>query len=264
MNTNGPVLAVEGVSKSFGPVQALEGVDFSVRSGEVVALVGDNGAGKSTLVKVMAGIHGADTGRILFDGRRVTLARPNDAVALGIATVYQDLALCDNLDVVENLFLGREEIGSGLGKVLRSLDESDMERRSHELLGTLAVTIPDVRAEVGTMSGGQRQQVAIARSLLGEPKVVILDEPTAALGVRQTAQVLQVIRRLRDQGRGVVVVSHNLPDVFAVADRIFVLFLGKEAGDFAAADVSQEDVVAAITGAEVAGSADGDSRGGER
>jgi D-xylose transport system ATP-binding protein len=264
MNTNGPVLAVEGVSKSFGPVQALEGVDFSVRSGEVVALVGDNGAGKSTLVKVMAGIHGADTGRILFDGRRVTLARPNDAVALGIATVYQDLALCDNLDVVENLFLGREEIGSGLGKVLRSLDESDMERRSHELLGTLAVTIPDLRAEVGTMSGGQRQQVAIARSLLGEPKVVILDEPTAALGVRQTAQVLQVIRRLRDQGRGVVVVSHNLPDVFAVADRIFVLFLGKEAGDFAAADVSQEDVVAAITGAEVAGSADGDSRGGER
>jgi D-xylose transport system ATP-binding protein len=264
MNTNGPVMAVEGVSKSFGPVQALEGVDFSVRSGEVVALVGDNGAGKSTLVKVMAGIHGADTGRILFEGRPVTLTRPNDAVVRGIATVYQDLALCDNLDVVENLFLGREEIGSGLGKVLRSLDESDMERRSHELLGTLAVTIPDVRAEVGTMSGGQRQQVAIARSLLGEPKVVILDEPTAALGVRQTAQVLQVIRRLRDQGRGVVVVSHNLPDVFAVADRIFVLFLGREAGDFAAADVSQEDVVAAITGAEVAGSADGDSRGGEQ
>jgi len=264
MNANGAVLAVEGVSKSFGPVQALEGVDFSVRSGEVVALVGDNGAGKSTLVKVMAGIHGADSGRILFEGGAVTVTRPNDAVALGIATVYQDLALCDNLDVVENLFLGREEVSSGLGKVLRSLDESDMERRSHELLGTLAVTIPDVRAEVGTMSGGQRQQVAIARSLLGEPKVVILDEPTAALGVRQTAQVLQVIRRLRDQGRGVVMVSHNLPDVFAVADRIFVLFLGREAGDFAAADVSQEDVVAAITGADVAGRADGNPQGGER
>src|SRR4051812_34547043 len=248
MSPDGQVLSLEGVRKSFGAVQALEGVDFSVRPREVVALVGDNGAGKSTLVKVISGIHGADSGRILFDGRPVTIAKPSDAVGLGIATVHQDLALCDNLDVVENLFLGREEIGS---PILRSLDETDMEHRSHELLSNLAVTIPDVRSEVGTMSGGQRQQVAIARSLLGDPKVVVLDEPTAALGVRQTAQVLELIKRLRDQGHGVVVVSHNLADLFQVANRIFVLRLGRQAGDFEAAEVSQEDVVAAITGADL-------------
>jgi D-xylose transport system ATP-binding protein len=243
-------MSVEGVRKSFGPVHALDGVDFSVRSGEVVALVGDNGAGKSTLVKVIAGIQEADSGRILFDGQPVAIAGPTDAVRLGIATVYQDLALCDNLDVVENLFLGHEEVAPGVGRVLRSLDEIDMERRSHELLGNLAVTIVDVRAEAGTLSGGQRQQVAIARSLLGEPRVVVLDEPTAALGVRQTAQVINVIKRLRDQGLGVVVISHNLVDVFAVADRIVVLRLGKQAGDFQAAEVSEERVVAAITGAD--------------
>src|SRR4051812_16362630 len=243
------ILALEGVTKSFGPVRALEGVDFSVRSREVVALVGDNGAGKSTLVKVIAGIHGADSGRILFQGRPVAIAKPTDAVRLGIATVYQDLALCDNLDVVENLFLGREELTPGVGEVLRSLDETDMEHRAHELLSNLAVTITDVRAEVGTMSGGQRQQVAIARSLLGEPKVVVLDEPTAALGVRQTAQVLELIKRLREQGHGVVVISHNLADIFEVADRIFVLRLGKKAADFDADSTSQEEVVAAITGA---------------
>jgi D-xylose transport system ATP-binding protein len=264
MSTDGEVLALEGVSKSFGPVQALDGVDFGVRSGEVVALVGDNGAGKSTLVKVIAGIHPADSGRILFEGSPVTISGPHDATDLGIATVYQDLALCDNLDVVENLFLGREELASGAGELLRSLDEIEMEQRSHELLSNLAVTITDVRAEVGTMSGGQRQQVAIARSLLGEPKVVILDEPTAALGVRQTALVLELIKRLRDQGHGVVVISHNLADVFAVADRVFVLRLGKKAGDFDADQVSQEDVVAAITGAVGAGRGDGDEAGGER
>src|SRR5918996_4720195 len=184
-STNGQVLALEGISKSYGPVQALEGVDFRVRAGEVVALVGDNGAGKSTLVKVISGIHHADSGRVLFEGHPVAIAKPNDAVALGIATVHQDLALCDNLDVVANLFLGREETDDGAGLVLRSLDETDMERQTHELLGSLAVTITDVRAEVGTMSGGQRQQVAISRALLGEPKVMVLDEPTAALGVRQ-------------------------------------------------------------------------------
>ena len=247
--SSSPVLAVEGVTKSFGPVHALESVDFSVRAGEVVALVGDNGAGKSTLVKVMSGIHGADSGRIVFDGRPVTIAKPSDAVALGIATVHQDLALCDNLDVVANLFLGREEIEPGVGHATRSLDETDMEHRAHELLGGLAVTITDVRAEVGTMSGGQRQQVAIARSLLGDPRVVILDEPSAALGVRQTAQVLDLIERLRDQGHGVVLVSHNLAKVFAVADRIYVLRLGRQAGDFEAAKVTQDAVVAAITGA---------------
>jgi D-xylose transport system ATP-binding protein len=260
MSSATPVLTLEGVSKSFGPVQALDGVDLEIHPGEVVALVGDNGAGKSTLVKVIAGIHAADAGRIVFDGQPVRISSPNDAVALGIATVYQDLALCDNLDVVENLFLGREEIASGVGEVLRSLDETDMEHRAHRLLSNLAVTITDVRAEVGTMSGGQRQQVAIARSLLGDPKLVMLDEPTAALGVRQTAQVLELIKQLRDQGHAVVVISHNLADVFAVADRVFVLRLGKKAGDYTVGEASQEEVVAAITGAEFGG----DGAGGEQ
>jgi ABC-type sugar transport system ATPase subunit len=263
MSTNGAILALEGITKHFGPVHALEGVDFSVHLGEVVALVGDNGAGKSTLIKVIAGIDGADSGRILFDGRPVRIAKPSDAVELGIATVYQDLALCDNLDVVENLFLGREELSPGIGAVSRSLYEADMEHRSHELLGNLAVTITDIRAEVGTLSGGQRQQVAIARSLLGDPKVVILDEPTAALGVRQTALVLGLVKRLRDQGHAVVMVSHNLANVFAVADRIFVLRLGEKAGDFRAADVSQDQVVAAMTGAELSGGENGDAQRGE-
>jgi D-xylose transport system ATP-binding protein len=195
MEGNTPVLALEGVSKSFGPVQALSDVDFHVNPGEVVALVGDNGAGKSTLVKTIAGIHEADEGRIMFEGNEVRITGPTDAVDLGIATVYQDLALCDNLDVVENLFLGRERVGGGPAAVTRALDETAMEKRTHQLLQRLAVTITDVRSEVGTMSGGQRQQVAIARSLLGDPKLVMLDEPTAALGVRQTAQVLALIKR---------------------------------------------------------------------
>jgi D-xylose transport system ATP-binding protein len=249
MNSNGstPVLALKGVSKSFGPVQALSNVDFEVQPGEVVALVGDNGAGKSTLVKTIAGIHPADSGTILFEGKEVTITTPTDAVDLGIATVYQDLALCDNLDVVENLFLGREEIGSGPASVLHQLDEVGMEKQTGELLQNLAVTITDVRNEVGTMSGGQRQQVAIARSLLGEPKLVMLDEPTAALGVRQTAMVLDLVKTLRDRGYGVLVISHNLGDVFQVADRIFVLRLGQKAGEFGR-DASQDQVVAAITG----------------
>jgi D-xylose transport system ATP-binding protein len=249
MSTDTPVLSLEGVSKSFGAVQALEDVDFQIRSGEVVALVGDNGAGKSTLVKAIAGIHEIDSGRVLFEGRPVKITSPTDAVALGIATVYQDLALCDNLDVVENLYLGREEQAGGVAAITRQLDETAMEQRSHELLSNLAVTITDMRAEVGTMSGGQRQQVAIARSLLGDPKVVMLDEPTAALGVRQTAQVLALIKRLREQGHGVLVISHNLENVFEVADRIFVLRLGRAAGDFPAADTSREEVLGAITGA---------------
>jgi D-xylose transport system ATP-binding protein len=244
-----PVLALDGVSKSFGPVQALSDVDFEVRPAEVVALVGDNGAGKSTLVKTIAGIHPPDAGTISFEGSEVTITSPHDAVELGIATVYQDLALCDNLNVVENLFLGREERSGGPAGFVGQLDEVDMEKQTGELLENLAVTITDVRAEVGTMSGGQRQQVAIARSLLGEPKLVMLDEPTAALGVRQTAQVLELIKRLRDRGFGVVVISHNLADVFEVADRIFVLRLGKKAGEFRAGEANQDQVVAAITGA---------------
>ena len=250
MNANGsaPVLELKGVSKSFGPVQALSDVDFEVHSGEVVALVGDNGAGKSTLVKTIAGIHTPDGGTISFEGEDVHITTPSDAVALGIATVYQDLALCDNLDVVENLFLGREERSGNL-PVVAPLDEVGMEKQTGELLENLAVTITDVRAEVGTMSGGQRQQVAIARSLLGEPKLVMLDEPTAALGVRQTAMVLALVKRLRERGYGVLVISHNLADVFEVADRIYVLRLGQEAGDFKAGEVSQDEVVGAITGA---------------
>jgi D-xylose transport system ATP-binding protein len=242
MDGNTPVLALEGISKSFGPVQALSDVDFEVHPNEVVALVGDNGAGKSTLVKAIAGIHEIDEGRILFEGDEVRIAGPTDAVHLGIATVYQDLALCDNLDVVENLFLGRE-------KGTFALDETSMEKQTGELLSRLAVTIVNMRSEVGTLSGGQRQQVAIARSLLGDPKVVVLDEPTAALGVRQTALVLDLIKRLREEGHAVVVISHNLADVFEVADRIFVLRLGRQAGDFPARETSEEEIVGAITGA---------------
>ena len=250
MNGNGstPVLALKGVSKSFGPVQALSDVDFEVQPAEVVALVGDNGAGKSTLVKTIAGIHPPDAGTISFEGKEVTIHGPSDAVQLGIATVYQDLALCDNLDVVENLFLGREEKSGGPAGFVGQLDEVDMEKQTGELLQNLAVTITSVRAEVGTMSGGQRQQVAIARSLLGEPKLVMLDEPTAALGVRQTAQVLELIKTLRERGYGVVVISHNLADVFQVADRIYVLRLGQKAGVFKAGETNQDEVVAAITG----------------
>lgn len=243
MTDTTPVLELRGVSKRFGAVQALSAVDFRVDAGEVVALVGDNGAGKSTLVKVMSGIYAADDGEYRFEGHDVKVHGPQDATDLGIATVYQDLALADNLDVVGNLFLGHERVGG-----VRQLDETGMERRAKELLGTLSTTIPSVRSEVSGLSGGQRQQVAIARSLLGEPRIVLLDEPTAALGVPQTRQVLDLVRRLRDRGLGVVVISHNLADVFEVADRIFVLYLGRPNGDLRPADVSREDVLAAITG----------------
>src|SRR6476469_1323224 len=248
MSAEAPLLEIDGVSKRFGPVQALDRVDFAVGAGEVVGLVGDNGAGKSTLVKTIAGIHSPDTGSIRFGGEAVSITRPQDATALGIATVYQDLALCDNLDVVANIFLGQEVVTGGPARATRQLDEAKMEHRSGELLSSLAVTIPSVRTEVGTLSGGQRQQVAVARSLLGEPKVVLLDEPTAALGVAQTAQVLTLIRRLRERDLGVVVISHNLVDVFEVADRIVVLRLGRAAGEFAADATTEEHVVSAITG----------------
>jgi D-xylose transport system ATP-binding protein len=242
------LLEIDGVSKKFGPVQALDRVDFAVEPGEVIGLVGDNGAGKSTLVKTIAGIHGPDAGEIRFGGEAVTISRPQDATALGIATVYQDLALCDNLDVVANVFLGKEEVSPGPGTVSRQLDEARMEHQTGELLSGLAVTIPSLRSEVGTLSGGQRQQVAVARSLLGEPKVVLLDEPTAALGVPQTKQVLELIGRLRERNLGVVVISHNLANVFQIADRIVVLRLGKVAGSFEVDSTSEDEVVAAITG----------------
>jgi D-xylose transport system ATP-binding protein len=249
MSADSPLLELSGVSKRFGPVQALDRVDFALHGGEVVGLVGDNGAGKSTMVKAIAGIHTVDSGEIRFGGERASISRPQDATALGIATVYQDLALCDNLDIVANLFLGREEVSPGPGTVSRQLDEARMEHQTEKLLSGLSVTIPSLRTEVGTLSGGQRQQVAVARSLLGEPRVVLLDEPTAALGVAQTAQVLELIRKLRERGLGIVVISHNLADVFAVADRIFVLRLGRADGSFEAERTTEEHIVSAITGA---------------
>ena len=245
------LLTLKGVSKSFGANQALTSVDFEVGAGEVVALVGDNGAGKSTLVKAISGVQLADEGEFYFHGNIMKISNPQDAARLGIATVYQDLALCDNLDVVANLFLGREIFVKGAGRWAYLLDETAMEQTALKLLKSLAVTtIQDVRVPVGSLSGGQRQAVAIARSLLGEPCVVLLDEPTAALGVTQTEQVLGLIATLRERGLGVVVISHNLEDVFAVADRIIVLRLGKRAATFDVRGVSRQDVVSAITGAE--------------
>ncbi len=251
-NASMPLLALKGVSKHFGPVQALTDVDFEVDRGEVVALVGDNGAGKSTLIKAMDGVQPADGGAMYFDGEQVKVPTPKAAVKLGIATVFQDLALCDNLDVVANLFLGQEEVtGDDGGVPLHTLDETEMEQHALGLLDELSVTtLGSVRTEVGSLSGGQRQSVAIARSLLGDPKVVLLDEPTAALGVAQTEQVLKLIGRLRERNLGVVVISHNLADVFEVADRIFVLRLGRRAATFDVNQASREDVVAAITGAD--------------
>lgn len=237
------VLSMRGIDKHFGAVRALTGVDFDVNEGEVVALVGDNGAGKSTLVKVLAGVHPPDAGTIRFDGEAVHIGSPADAQEFGIATVFQDLALCDNLDVVANLWLGRELV-DGV-----RLDEVDMEQRTWALLRELSAKIPSVRTPVAALSGGQRQTVAIARSLIGEPRVVILDEPTAALGVAQTAEVLNLIERLRERGHGVVLISHNMADVLAVADRIVVLRLGRNNGEYNAAEVTSEVLIAAITGA---------------
>jgi D-xylose transport system ATP-binding protein len=243
-----PLLRATGMSKRFGSVEALVDVDFEVHAGEVVALVGDNGAGKSTLIKAIAGVQPADSGTIAVDGEPVSIRNASDAYRHGIATVYQDLALCDNLDVVANLFLGGEKLTG----MTRALDEQAMEHKTIELLDSLGVTsLASVRARVGSLSGGQRQSVAIARSLLGEPRLVILDEPTAALGVVQTAQVLELVRRLRDKRLGVVIISHNLENVYSVADRIVVLRLGRLAETFDRRTTPREEVVAAITGAVV-------------
>ena len=244
-----PLLQVTGVTKRFGAVEALTDVDFEVGAGEVVALVGDNGAGKSTLIKAIAGIQPGDSYEASWDGSPVSLDTPQDATRLGIATVYQDLALCDNLDVVANLFLGQEKVEDGITGVVRTLDEVEMEQRATELLSSLAVrTLRSVRTEVGFLSGGQRQTVAIARSLLGDPKVVMLDEPTAALGVAQTRQVLDLIVRLKDRGLGVIVISHNLRDVFEVAERIIVLRLGRRVASYDPKTTESDEIVAAITG----------------
>ena len=235
------LLSLLGISKNFGAVSALTEIDLDVHAGEVVALVGDNGAGKSTLVKVLAGVHAPSSGTISYRGKPVTMSSPSAALELGIATVFQDLALCENLDVVANIFLGQEM------NPLR-LDEVAMEVRAWTLLNELAARIPSVRDVVASLSGGQRQTVAIARSLLLDPKVIMLDEPTAALGVAQTAEVLNLIERVRDKGLGVIVISHNMADVRAVADRIVVLRLGRNNGVFTPEATNQE-LVGAITGA---------------
>ncbi|WP_422742530.1 ATP-binding cassette domain-containing protein [Mycobacterium sp. WMMD1722] len=237
-----PLLELRGVNKSFGVVHVLHDVDFAVYPGEVTALVGDNGAGKSTLVKTIAGIHPIDSGTYLFDGRPVTAHGPNDVAALGVEVVYQDLALCDNLDIVSNMFLGRELRRRGM------LDEATMETLAREALASLSVrTVTSVRQPVSSLSGGQRQTVAIAKSVLWNSKVVLLDEPTAALGVAQTRQVLDLVRRLADQGVGVVLISHNLADVFEVADRVCALYLGRVAAEVPAAEVTHSQVVELIT-----------------
>jgi D-xylose transport system ATP-binding protein len=237
-----PLLQLHNITKTFGSVQALDDVDFEVRAGEVMALVGDNGAGKSTLVKCVAGTHSADSGQILFEGREVSIHGPKDAARLGIEVVYQDLALCDNLDVVQNMYLGREINRAQI------LSEAPMEQHTAETLKSLAVTtIRSVRQTVATLSGGQRQSVAVARAVMWNSKLVVLDEPTAALGVAQTEQVLELVRRLGSQGLGVMLISHNLHDVFETADRITVLRLGRNVGVFERRETTQQKIVEAIT-----------------
>ena len=245
LSTDTPVIELKNVKKSFGPVEVLKDINFAVRAGEVTALVGDNGAGKSTLIKGLAGIQPYDDGTILFEGNSVELTSPRQSSELGIDVVYQDLALCDNLDIVHNLFLGREQSNTGV------LDEGHMESKAADTLTSLSVkTVKSVRQKVARLSGGQRQTVAIARAVLWNNKVVILDEPTAALGVAQTEQVLQLVRRLADAGKAVIIISHNLQDVFAVADRIYVLYLGKMTASVKKSETNQADIVGYITGSK--------------
>ena len=242
-----PILELRKVSKAFGAVQALYEVDFHVATGEVMALVGDNGAGKSTLIKCIAGIHPFDSGDILFDGEPVSIHGPKDAADLGIEVVYQDLALADNLDVVQNMYLGRE-VTDGL----RRLNETAMEKRASETLKGLSVTtIRSVRQTVAGLSGGQRQSVAVAKAVMWNSRLVILDEPTAALGVAQTKQVLELVARLGEQGLGVILISHNLHDIFEVADSISVLRLGQNVAEFKRTETNQQQVVEAITAGQL-------------
>jgi D-xylose transport system ATP-binding protein len=238
-----PILEIRKLNKSFGPVHVLHDVDLNVYPGEVTALVGDNGAGKSTLVKCIAGIHGVDSGEVRFEGNPVTLHDPRDATALGIEFVYQDLALADNLDITQNMFLGRE-----ISRLRTFLSDGEMERQARETLASLSVrTVSSVRQLVANLSGGQRQTVAIAKAVLWNSKVVFLDEPTAALGVAQTRQVLDLVRRLADQGRGVVLISHNMNDVMEVADRVAALYLGRVAAEVHTKDTTTTQIVELIT-----------------
>jgi D-xylose transport system ATP-binding protein len=246
--TDTPTLELRGLSKFFGMVRALEDVDFRAYPGQVMALVGDNGAGKSTLIKCVAGIYPADDGDFFFEGKQVHIHGPKDAAALGVEVVYQDLALCDNLDIVQNMYLGRELVDP-----LKRLDESTMEQRTGETLRGLSVTtIRSIRQNVASLSGGQRQSVAVAKAVMWNSKLVILDEPTAALGVAQTAQVLDLVKRLAEQGLAVILISHNLNDVFAVADRITVLRLGRNVQEVRADETNQQQIVEAITFGEPA------------
>ena len=241
-----PLIELSGVVKSFGPVSVLKGVGLKAYAGKVTALVGDNGAGKSTLIKGLAGVQPYDEGTVTFDGEEVALHTPRDAARLGIEVVYQDLALCDNLDIVQNMFLGREETQFG------TFDEGRMERDASDTLRSLSVrTVTSVRQKVLSLSGGQRQTVAIARAVLKKARVVILDEPTAALGVAQTEQVLNLVRRLAEQGVAVIIISHNLVDVFAVADHINVLYLGQMVASIETKDTTSDEVVGYITGTKI-------------
>jgi D-xylose transport system ATP-binding protein len=239
-----PLLQMRGINKSFGPVQVLHDVDLAIYPGQVTALVGDNGAGKSTLVKCLAGIYPIDSGEIIFDGHPVTIHGPSDAAALGIEIVYQDLALADNLDIVQNMFLGREIPGA----LQVTLNEASMERKAREALASLSVrTVKSVRQRVASLSGGQRQTVAIAKAVLWKSRIVVLDEPTAALGVSQTHQVLQLVRRLAESGAGVVIISHNMNDVMQVADRVDALYLGRLAAEVIPKESSISQIVELIT-----------------
>jgi ABC-type sugar transport system ATPase subunit len=241
-NGGEPLLRLQGVSKNFGPVQALTDVNFDVRAGEVTALIGDNGAGKSVTIKTIAGIHAPEHGQIYWEGQPVKIRTPRDAAALGIETVYQDLALCNNLDIVQNMFLGRERLGHGL------LDEESMETAAQQTLSSLAVTtVRSIRQPVASLSGGQRQSVAIAKAVLWDTKLVILDEPTAALGVQQTRGVLDLTRRLAEQGHAALIISHNMNDVFEVADRIIVLYLGRVVAQRPAAELDRQIAVDLMT-----------------
>ncbi len=243
MGTDVPLIELSGVKKSFGPVEVLKGIDFKAYAGQVTALVGDNGAGKSTLIKGIAGVQAYDSGTIAFNGSVVHLKSARDAAAIGIEVVYQDLALCENLDIVQNMFLGREETSAG------TLDEASMELQATQTLKGLSVrTVKSVRQKVASLSGGQRQTVAIARAVLRNAKLVLLDEPTAALGVAQTEQVLQLVRRLADSGVGVIMISHNLADVFKVCDQVSVLYLGRMVASLKTSETTHNDVVGYITG----------------